>query len=340
MTFFKTIISAIMHGSSKKKLRLGFIILIIIPSILVFSQSSNVSDLKKEYQNLPPGLQARCALYKLNQLLEKLNQSGNAAKLQKYQQGRKWLETALKKYEDYVTPSNIGVTSPYERREKKDFLAEGYVGKGDPTKSPFGLMKHLWLAREGMMQRQATRKLSSGPSTLSPEEAKRYRLVLDKAVESIRKAVKTLEDARGWIEHSDGMFLSIKVPPGFRPYKNPKYRLDLTWRPPKSFEIEKVLFVSVEISEKDKYASDYQRKAVIRERKDHPDLVVIESGQHFPGVEGIWFTYGYTWKKKKLTGLIYHYKYGIFIWEVLYTALGNRFNEEECEDIIRSIQRK
>jgi len=69
-------------------------------------------------------------------------------------------------------------------------------------------------------------------------------------------------------------------------------------------------------------------------------MVVIEDSRSYPGIQGPWFSYGYTWGDMELQGVIHHFNHNDNVWEIKYLSVANRFDEEECEGIIRSVIRK
>ena len=306
----------------KRGMALFVMTLLLIAVGSPLSQSGPDEDLKNQYLNLPVDLQAQCALAKLNRAIEEAGGGGDQGKLQLLRQGRQWLATAIAKYNEYIG-GPTQTTRPV-----------------DPAASPMGMLTHLWLAKEGMIQHRASSQRSAAPSNLSPERINALEKAINEAIDAIGKAVEEVESARGWTVHNDGMFLSIHVPPGFRAAKNPSYRLYLTWLPPGGRDVEKALFVSVAPNKDEAQPYEHQRRAITREREEHSDLVVIENSRGYGGVSGLWFTYGYTWQSKELTGLIHHYTDAYNVWEIKYLTVASKFDDEECEGIIRSVQRK
>jgi len=288
-------------------------------------------DQRAEYLDLPPRPQAECARYKLDRLLERLRGKGPAETLQKLAEGRQWLEIAIGKYDSYSLPNPV---SPFDKP------AEVYAGKGGPAASPLGMMQHAWRALEGMRQLLATRNPSVPSSGVSAAKLKGCEQALNEAADAMQKAVEALEEARKWVEHNDGMFVSMKMPPGFLAGKNPKYRLCFDWLSPGSGELGKSLYVSMERNAQGLAAYDYQQKTVDREKSSLPNLVVVESNRSFPGLHGNWFTYGATWEGKEISCLIYYQADRYFVLEVKYIAQSRLFDEEECEGIIRSIRER
>jgi hypothetical protein len=301
-------------------------ILLLFTAVLTLAQSGNEQDLKYKYLNLPAGLQAQCALIKLDRAIQA---EGSQSKLQHLNQGRRWLTEAISRYEDYTSPPNqIG---PKTSRTTHSI---------DLAASPFGLLTHLWRAKEGMIQHKATSQLHEVPADWTPEMLKAQDKAIKDAIEAMRKAVTEVEASREWTIHSDGMYLSIQVPPGFKAGQNSAYRLYLTWRPDNNSNVEKAVFVSVMPNTDNLQPYEHQAQAVTRERGEHADMVVIESSRGLLGVSGSQFTYGYTWSNMELHGVIHHLNYKNNVWEIKYLSVANRFDEEECEGIIRSVIRK
>ncbi len=83
-------------------------------------------------ESLPPDLQAQCALVKLDLAIQ-AGSGGSQSKLKHLRQGRQWLTEAIARYGEY-----IGTSTQLSRSL-------------DPAASPFGLLTHLWLAKEGMI---------------------------------------------------------------------------------------------------------------------------------------------------------------------------------------------
>ena len=302
------------------------IILLLFPAVITLAQSGSDQDLKYRYLNLPPDLQAQCALVKLDRAIQA---GGSQSKLQHLNQGRRWLTEAIARYGDYTSPPNQ--TFPKTARTTQSI---------DPAASPFGLLTHLWRAKEGMIQHRATSQLHEVPADLSPEMLKAQEKAIKDAIEAMTKAVAEVEASREWTVHSDGMFLSIQVPPGFKAGQNPAYRLYLTWRPAEGSRVEKAVFVSVMPNKDNLQPYEHQARAVTRERGEHADMVVIEDSRGLLGVPGSQFSYGYTWGNMELQGVIHHFNHNNNVWEIKYLSVINRFDEEECEGIIRSVIRK
>jgi hypothetical protein len=191
-----------------------------------------------------------------------------------------------------------------------------------------------------MIQHYAGSQLYEAPDELSPEMLEAQDKAIKDAIEAMRKAVAEVEASRDWTVHSDGMFLSLQVPPGFKAGQNPAYRLYLTWRPEKGSSVEKAIFVSVMSNKDNLQPYEHQARAVTKERGEHPDMVVIDDSRGLLGVPGSQFTYGYTWGNMELHGVIHHFNHNDNVWEIKYLSVANRFNEEECEGIIRSVIRK
>jgi hypothetical protein len=296
-------------------------ILLLFPAVTAFSQSETDQDLKYRYGNLPPDWQAQCALVKLDRAIQE-GSGGSQSKLQHLRQGRRWLTEAIARYGEYIgTPTQLSRSL-------------------DPAASPFGLLTHLWQAKEGMIQHRASSELFDDPSNLSEEELKALEKAINDAIDAIKKAVAEVEASREWTVHSDGMFLSLQAPPGFKAAQNPNFRLYLTWRPSESSGVEKAVFVSVTPNKDNLQPYEHQALAIKRERGEHADMVVIEDSRGILGVPGNRFLYGYTWRNSELQGVIHHLNHKGNVWEIKYLSVENRFDEEECEGIIRSVIRK
>lgn len=319
------------HGSHPSATRLLAIMLLLLPTgLLVQSGGDNDPDRRAEYLNLPADGQAVCARYKLDRLIEQRSDDP-AETLRHLAEGQRWLAIAIDQYAAY---SFTNPTSPFDKP------AEVRAGSAGPAASPLGLMQHAWRALEGMRQLQATRNLSTAaPPESTVDLQARYR-ALDEAIEAMGKAVDALEAARGWVEHGDGMFLTLRVPPEFLPGQNPDYRLCFDWREPESREVGKSLFVSVTRGRPDTNVRDSQQHALEREKTLLPDLVVIEHDQFIPGIRGSWFSYQGTWRGIAVTGLIFHQADRNYIREVKYIARSGLFDSEEGEGIIRSVREK
>jgi len=288
------------------------------------------TDRRAEYLNLQADGQAVCTRYKLDRMMEQ-GLDGPAERRRHLAEGRRWLELAIEKYAAY---SFVNPTSPFDQPAKV------WTGKGGPVASPLGLMQHAWRALDGMRQLRATRNLSTAaPPESTVDLQARYR-ALDEAIEAMGKAVDALEAAQGWVEHGDGMFLTLRVPPEFLPGQNPDYRLCFDWREPESREVGKSLFVSVTRGRPDTNVRDSQQHAPEREKILLPDLVVIEHDQFIPGIRGSWFSYRGTWRGIAVTGLIFHQADRNYIREVKYIARSSLFDAEEGEGIIRSVRGK
>ena len=306
------------RGMTLNFLMVTFIVLL---SILLFSVSSEASDLEDQYLNLPNYLQLKCAEYKMKQLIEKLRSSNShPKKLAKMELAHQWLLKASKNYDEF--------------RDTNSY----YTGKKDPEESPLGMMKHLWLAEEGMKQSMYNWGISPHSPDLTMEREKALTETIKEAVAAISRAVEQAEAARGWVRHTDGMFFSIETPPEFKSYKDPSQRLNLQAVSPRS-QTEKVLLVSVERQNKNIERWEYQDSVIAGVQEKFQDAIVIDRNMRFPGISGRWFSYEYTWEGKKIKGLIYHY-IGSWIWEIRYLALADKFDLEECEGIIRSLDRK
>jgi hypothetical protein len=292
-----------------------FLLMVILTAGQGFPQEAVDQTLKDKYQAYPAEIQAHCALYKLDRLLEQKRAGGEDKDLTKLEEGRKWLASAVENYDKIA--------------------AAGISGdEAEPARSPLGLMQHLWRAQEGMHQRLASFQVSSTPAGYDALNA-----TFRQAVADMDKAVAALEAARGWKEVSDGMFLSIQVPPGFWPRQNISCRLFFNFRPPPNYtEVTKALYVTVEPNKENKPLRDYQLDEIVRERQNYPDAIMLESDQAYPGVRGRWFQYAYTWEGKEIFGVMYHVTNRRYIWEIKYIALVDSFDEEECEGIIRSVQ--
>lgn len=321
MTYLNSVKSTIIKKTTHKKAQITILIsFLFLTSAFAGPGSMRLQELKHRYINLPADFQARCALVKLDRIL----QTGRLTreKLQYYRAGRSWLTDAIDRYEEYMgSPTQL--SQPL-----------------DPSASPLGLLTHLWLAKDGMVHSQDTNRLFSDNSNLSPERRDVLKKALSDAIESMRKAIAEIETSRQWNVHSDGMFLSLQVPPGFKAAQNTAYRLYLTWRPAEDSDIEKAVFVSVLPNKENLQPYEHQARAVKREREEHADLVVIEDSRGTPGVPGSRFLYGYTWSNMELHGVILNFNHKGNVWEIKYLSVANRFDEEECEGIIRSIIRK
>ncbi|MFC2166201.1 hypothetical protein ACFLT2_14540 [Acidobacteriota bacterium] len=304
----------------------ALLILLLFPAVVTLAQSGGDQELKYRYLNLPPDLQAQHALVKLDRAIQA---GGSQSKLLHLNQGRRWLTEAIARYGEYTSPPNQ--TYPTTNRTAQSI---------DPAASPFGLLTHLWRAKEGMIQHRATSQLYEVPPELTPEMLKAQENAIQDAIEAMRKAVSEVEASRGWTVHSDGMFLSLQVPPGFEAGQNSAYRLYLAWRPAKGSRVEKAVFVSVMPNKDNLQPYEHQARAVTRERGEHADMVVIENSRGLLGVPGSQFTYGYTWGNMELQGVIHHFNHNNNMWEIKYLSVTNRFDEEECEGIIRSVIRK
>lgn len=306
----------------KKGLTLSMLVLLLLTAGYQFSQSGAEEDLKNRYMNLPVDWHAKCALVKLDRAIVEAERGGNQDKLKMLRQGRQSLSTAIARYGEYIgNPTQM--TRPV-----------------DPAASPLGLLTHLWRTKEEMIQHRAASERSPTAPDVSLEEIKALDKAINEAIDAMHKAVDAVESARGWTVHSDGMFLSIQTPPGFKATKNSNFRLCLTWIPPGGKEVEKALFVSVRPNKDKLQPYEHQPQAITRERGEHSDLEVIEERRGYLGVSGMWFSYSYTWQNKKLIGQIHHYTDSYYVWEIKYLAVASKFDEEEGEGIIRSVQRK
>jgi len=230
------------------------IILLLWPAVSASAQSGTDQDLKYRYGNLPPDLQAQCALVKLDHAIRG-ESGGSQSKLQHLRQGRRWLTEAIARYGEYMGPPNQ--TFPTTTRLTQPL---------DPAASPFGLLTHLWLTKEGMIHYRDTNRLFGDTSNLSSERAKAQEKAINDAIDAMQKAVAEVEASREWTAHSDGMFLSLQVPPGFKTAQNPDYRLYLTWSPSQGRRsVEKAVFVSVMPNEDNLQPYEHQTRAIARE---------------------------------------------------------------------------
>ncbi len=142
---------------------------------------------------------------------------------------------------------------------------------------------------------------------------------LEKAInDAVDAIVAEVEASREWTVHSDGMFLSIQVPPGFKAAQNPNYRLYLIWRPSEGHSVEKVVFVSVKPNKDNLQPYEHQARAIKRERGEHANMVVIEESRGILDVPGNRFLYGYTWENLELHGIIHHLNHNGTVWEIKY----------------------
>jgi len=318
--------TAVTEGVLERTRASVLLILLLFPAAVTLAQAGGDQELKYRYLNLPPDMQAQVALVKLDRAIQA---GGSQSRLQHLNQGRRWLTEAIARYGVYSGPPNQ--TNPTTNRTTQSI---------DPAASPFGLLTHLWRAKEGMIQHHARSQLHKAPSGLSPEMLKAQEKAIKDAIEAMRKAVAEVEASREWTVHSDGMFLSLQVPPGFKASQNPAYRLYLTWRPAEGGGVEKAVFVSVMPNKDNLQPHEYQARAVTQEREEHPDMVVIEDSHSLLGVPGSQFSHGYTWGNMELQGVIHHFNHNDNVWEIKYLSVTNRFDEEECEGIIRSVIRK
>lgn len=327
MTFAdcKKITAATARISAKAKASV-LIILLLFPVVATPAQSGGDQELKDRYLNLPPDLQAQCVLVKLDRAIQA---GGGQNKLQHLNQGRRWLTEAIARYGEYTSPPNQ--TNPRTSTSIQSI---------DPAASPLGLLTHLWRAKEGMIQNLARSRLNAPPSGLTPEGLMAWEKAIHDAIDAMEKAVAEVEASREWTVHSDGMYLSLQVPPEFKASQNPAYRLYLTWRPTPGGRVEKAVLVSVTPNKDNLQPYEHQARAVTRERDEHADLVVIEDSRGLLGVPGSRFTYGYTWGNMELQGVIHHFNHNDNVWEIKYLSVANGFDEEECEGIVRSVIRK
>ena len=293
------------------------------------AQSTADQELAYKYMNMPAEFQALCALYKLDRLIAREKAAGNSDRARQYEQGRTWLKEAINKYNEYafVNPVSPG-EQEFEERKRRDI----------PPKSPLGMWQHVWRAQEGMHQLIATRNLSGDPPGMSYEEIQARHKAMDKAAQTMDKAVAVLEAGRGWKSVTDGMFFNAQVPPRFMPGKHLDYRLYMDWRAENSREVAKALFVRVTKKGEAAYANDYQEKALEREKKIHADLTVDIKGQSYPGIRGNWARYAYTWKGMQLQALLFHRVSNKYVLEIIYLAEAGRFDAEEAEGIVRSFE--
>ena len=75
----------------------------------VQAMANNAQEQRAEYFGLPPRAQMECTRYKLDQLIGQLQGKSSVETLQKLAEGKRWLETAIGKYDSYLF-SNSGVS--------------------------------------------------------------------------------------------------------------------------------------------------------------------------------------------------------------------------------------
>jgi hypothetical protein len=214
-----------------------------------------------------------------------------------------------------------------------------FSGSTDPADCPHGLVRVLRICAEDLRQTQGGFARLPRPAGVSPDAVKAQGEALRQARDSIDQAVHEATAHRGWVAHRGPNGALVQTPPGFEAIEAGDWPLALRTRNAAG-ESDRVVLITWRAMPQNSTYADFHRRAMEQQKQEHPGLEVLRSAQRYPGQPGMWTTYRYRWEGKEIEALLYQHPSGLLPWEVRYLAPAGRFDDEECEEIIRSLRRR
>ena len=263
---------------------------------------------------------------KLNVALQRLDQairnSQSAEQRNGYSRGRDLVDLSKREYLRYRGP-------------------EGplFSGSTDPADCPYGLMKVLRICHEDVLQSRASWQRSPRSPDMTEAAIKNASDAIRAAEEAMAKAVQAVADLRGWRTHTGQNGAMVQTPPAFEVFKPENWPLALRVLNA-SGQVERSVLITWHAKPENLSEREFQDQAIATHKREHPDLRDLEAWQHWPGVTGSWFSYRYTWEGQEIKALVYQNPWGPLPWELRYMAPPAKFDIEECEEIIRSLEQK
>ncbi|MCU0235804.1 MAG: hypothetical protein MUC72_01810 [Acidobacteria bacterium] len=230
------------------------------------------------------------------------------------------------------------------RRAKGEYLAfRGaeapiHSGSTDPADCPFGLMKVMRICAEGLIQSNAEWQRSPRSPQLSAAAAQQATNAILAAEQAFQQATGIVDGLQGWTTHTGHNGMIVRCPPEFKVRPNKNFPLALHVQDALEKD-ERVVLITWKYMPSDLTEWQFQEKAIHAHKNNFADFQLLESWQQWPGVPGHWFWYRYRWEGQDITALIYQNAFGPLPWELRYLAVADRFNGEECEEIVRSLRR-
>jgi len=211
-----------------------------------------------------------------------------------------------------------------------------FRGSTDPADCPYGLMKVLRMCEEAIMQSRANWQVSPRPLTMSDAAIRQVSESIRAADESIQQAVEEVLACRGWVTHRGPKGALVQSPPAFKAFTYKSWPLAIRVLNAAG-DVDRAVLVTWHAKPQELSEMAFQEEAIAKHKSDHSDFRDLKSWQHWPGVSGHWFSYRYTWEGQEIKALIYQNAFGPLPWELRYLAPVDRFDMEECEEIVRSL---
>ena len=233
----------------------------------------------------------------------------------------------------------------FAQRARDEYLAfrgaeaPVYAGSTDPADCPFGLMKVMRVCAEDLLQVEAEWQRSPRPPFLASARAQEITSALVSAREAFAKAVRAVEELRGWKTHKGHNGIVVICPPEFKVRRNENFPLALHVQDARGKD-ERVVLITWKYKPTELSEWQFQDRAIAAHQKDFADFQLQESRQQWLGVPGYWFRYRYAWEGQDIMALIYQNAFGTLPWELRFLAVADQFDIEECEEIVRSLKRE
>ena len=319
-----------------KKRHVFFILLLLLIPRQDLSAKVQESRSFRLYAGLPVEAHLLIAEGKLDELAQASKTGGETAKAWKCMEAKDLVREALKKYNRY----RLGEANILAERETP--LPDQAPAFPPGAESPLLLLEHLWIAADALAQTRSGIMVTSAPRSAAQTALNQ---VLDEAVITIEKAIKTVESTGVWIVHwFYGLRIMISVPPEYKwsaPLKSDllrliKYKQDGT---PMGLVYVTQMFPSA--GEPRATPVEYREKRIAEIRRQFPDMNVVEFGEiqsdqdHFTTS----FVYHYTWEGDQVKSLVFIRSLGDFIITVNCVAPAASFSREEADQIIGSFHK-
>lgn len=263
---------------------------------------------------------------KLNVALQRLDQairnSQSAEQRNGYSRGRDLVDLSKREY-----PRYRGSEGPL------------FSGSTDPADCPHGLMKVLRICHEDVLQSRASWQRSPRSPDMTEAAFKNASDAIRAAEEAMAQAVQAVIDLRGWRTHTGQNGAAVQAPPAFEVFKPENWPLALRVLNA-SGQVERSVLITWHAKPENLSEREFQDQAIATHKREHPDLRDLELWQQWPGIAGNWFSYRYSWEGQEIKALVYQNPWGPLPWELRYMAPPAKFDIEECEEIIRSLEQK
>ena len=214
-----------------------------------------------------------------------------------------------------------------------------FRGSTDPQDCPHSLLRVLRIGAEDLLQTQAAFDRSPHAPHASAARRAEQRAAVAKAADAAVRAVDEVVAHRGWTTHGGPKNLVVEAPPGFQVFNAETWPMALRARAA-SGDDDRIVLITWRAMPNNLTYTDFHARAMAQRKADHPDLKTIQSAQRYRGVSGLWSEYSYTWQGKQIRALLYQSPSGPLPWEVRYVAPFDRFDAEECEEIIRTLRQE